>query len=455
MQFSDGNKFRDIIKMFIFASHNVLAMQEGSTEYALLCVIRKYLDMVMWEMLEVHTSKTIECGRQAVEEFGDFINAYDDHLYDLSRNLPVDTGSEPSTLDPSDDDTSSNDSDSSENGADYQSTQEQRGRKFNFPKLHHQVHAFDDIEAKGPLWIYSTRLFEARHRSLKLIYQITNYKNIAPQILRIELRKVVAQIIRAQIDWMKEAKKQGFNAESLDFDIRSPSLEQDVDEDVHLYGNIYLGSPEKPTSLEAIDALHQGDHVFRTFRERTLRRLKELLSHQDSKIVLTCKFSEMSASLHMDSNTVTQYKFIKPTYESLVDWRAHTDYLRAHPTYHKVGRFDYVLVHNEPRNYFAQMVSVFTIKIGAQFHRGDTDVFIPLALVIPFAEVKQVRKKDKDLRLIRIRPEKEARIIPARSIIRGAYVVPEGSGSETCLVVDVIDSDMFLRMQQMFPDSHR
>jgi hypothetical protein len=55
--------------MFIFVSHNVLTEKESPIGYSMLRVLRSYLDLDMWESLEVQTSDTIEQGRQSVTKF--------------------------------------------------------------------------------------------------------------------------------------------------------------------------------------------------------------------------------------------------------------------------------------------------------------------------------------------------------------------------------------------------
>lgn len=55
--------------MFIFVSHNVLTEKESPIGYSMLRVLRIYLDLDMWESLEVQTSDTIKQGRQAVTQF--------------------------------------------------------------------------------------------------------------------------------------------------------------------------------------------------------------------------------------------------------------------------------------------------------------------------------------------------------------------------------------------------
>jgi hypothetical protein len=55
--------------MFIFVSHNVLTEKESPVGYSMLRVLRNYLNLDMWESLEVQTSDSIKHGRQAVIQF--------------------------------------------------------------------------------------------------------------------------------------------------------------------------------------------------------------------------------------------------------------------------------------------------------------------------------------------------------------------------------------------------
>jgi hypothetical protein len=119
------------------------------------------------------------------------------------------------------------------------------------------------------------------------------------------------------------------------------------------------------------------------------------------------------------------------------------------------GRFDCVFIDTGARPYFARLLFVFTYLVKASediIIPNSTDVTIPIALVQPFTEVKTLRKQDKDLCLHRLqaKPEEKAILVPARSIIRGAYIIPEGLKEKTSLVVDVVDTDMFLRINKMY-----
>jgi len=55
---------------------------------------------------------------------------------------------------------------------------------WNFPKLHMDVHLFDDIEAKGATRNYNTKPNEKMHGSLKDSYLLrTNFQNVAEQVM--------------------------------------------------------------------------------------------------------------------------------------------------------------------------------------------------------------------------------------------------------------------------------
>ena len=78
---------------------------------------------------------------------------------------------------------------------------------------------------------------------------------------------------------------------------------------------------------------------------------------------------------------------------------------------------------------------------------------MPIALILPFSEVLVLRRRDKDLNFHRLRakPRAESIFISIRSISRGAFIVPEHSKDDDFLVVDVVDTDMFLRIRAMYP----
>ena len=56
-------------------------------------------------------------------------------------------------------------------------------KSWDFPKMHMQLHLFDDIVAKGVTRNYNTKTNESRHRPIKRIYVfLTNFKDVAEQV---------------------------------------------------------------------------------------------------------------------------------------------------------------------------------------------------------------------------------------------------------------------------------
>jgi len=407
VHFSDANKFRDILKMFIFASHNVLTETESPLGYSLLCCLRAYLELTMWEALEVHTEETIASGRAAVKRFGKLVASHSNKL---------------------------SDADVYEN--------------YDFPKFHAQDHGFGDIEQKGVLRNYTTRLFERLHGPLKLWYQRrTDFKNVAPQILQNEHFSLASSIIRSRIDASKAASEEELqpdDKDAMDAPPRSPNT--------YTFNNVYLGATQKRCSIDDIENTHGGEPAFHQFRSRFEKSLNEILSQDDSPIHI-----QNAQGLSVTANDlITEHRFLKASYESLVDWQAHTDLLRCNPVFWGKERFDCVFLNTGSQPSFARLLFVFTYQVKASkdviIPSGQTQVLIPMALVQPFTEIKKLRKKDKDLCLYRLqeKPLEKAIFVPARSIIRGAYIVPEGLTEKNFLVVDLVDTDMFLHVNMMY-----
>ena len=161
----------------------------------------------------------------------------------------------------------------------------------------------------------------------------------------------------------------------------------------------------------------------------------------------------------------------KVNFESQVDWHLDTDYLRCNPNFHGHECWDFVLVQMEGNNImFMQLLIIFRCIIpnttqwtrhspathASESQPVDLDAQV-LTLVHPFnAKILQHEqpKKDWDLEFIRVWACKwtESHFIFAESIIRGALMVKDYLKDHTnvddWLVIDVIDSDMFLHLQE-------
>ncbi|KAG6834983.1 hypothetical protein H0H93_005922, partial [Arthromyces matolae] len=442
-KYADGNHFRDILKLLIFSSQHVFGKDVTSPEFKFLCLLRAYLNMVMCETLHVHTDETIARGRGYVEAFGRVIHEYNEVLagtVDGYRDTPPDG----ENIDADDEEAVEDEGEFDAQARKRIKPTQHAAQKYNYPKTHAQQHAYDDIEDKGPIIRYSTRNFEGRHRPIKELFQTTNFKNIDEQILTGTMREMITHKIREEIDSTRAA------------------LTLEMTEPMHRnqFGNVYLGAAEDIDSLAGFELTYNNDPAFKDLHGKTIRRLSDLLSRPSCPVVLKNGLAPVKAYLNDDPQIVIPYKLLKVTYESQVDWRAATDILRINPSFHHKARYDNVMiVSDEDQNkiIFAQLLFVFTVTLPAELFESPPDgedVAVPLALVLPYKEVHNKGSKERDdaLRLIRLRrmDRSEPRVVPARSIKRGAYIVPEG-GLATSLVVDVVDHDMFLRLQNYYP----
>ncbi|KAG1779158.1 hypothetical protein EV702DRAFT_1178670 [Suillus placidus] len=135
------------------------------------------------------------------------------------------------------------------------------------------------------------------------------------------------------------------------------------------------------------------------------------------------------------TDEITEFRFLKVNYESMVDWRQHTDYLCCSPHFFGAPYFDCVFIQMATKKViFGRLIFLFECIVGKH-------TFL-LALVHPFdAPTGACLRKDKNLNFFR------AQFFSVRSIICGALLVPDGPFDH--LVVDTVDSDMFLRMREM------
>ncbi|KAG1847173.1 hypothetical protein DFJ58DRAFT_663442, partial [Suillus subalutaceus] len=98
--------------------------------------IRAYLEVDWYAAFEVHTTKTIAAGQEALQEFSELMDKYI-----------------------------------------------KKSESWSFQKKHLVAHLFDDIMAKGATRNYNTMPNEKCHSPLKASYQDqTNFKDVAPQV---------------------------------------------------------------------------------------------------------------------------------------------------------------------------------------------------------------------------------------------------------------------------------
>ncbi|KAJ7629311.1 hypothetical protein B0H17DRAFT_1164314 [Mycena rosella] len=303
----------------------------------------------------------------------------------------------------------------------YTDTELDDGKNWNFPKMHAHTHAFDDIENKGNAWFHTNAYLRQ-----------TNFKNVAPQILKSEHRRLVGKYIRDQLDDLD----QNFQRE---WDGEEP--EEEAPTDIQLFENVAIGAVEAKLSLDNLERAKQNDTAFTRFR----LRLAEFLS--DSLPLYGYKLPSGNRIKLLPENKISPHKFLKVFYQSLEDWADEVDYLRCNPSFHGRPRYDGALVKTPAGEIFVKLIYMFKIELD------DKNTYL-LSLVQPLdAPRGRISAKDRALKFIRVRekPRRAAEFIFVRSIIRGAVLVSAGDQDGDYLVMDVVDGYMYLRLKGLVP----
>lgn len=132
----------------------------------------------------------------------------------------------------------------------------------------------------------------------------------------------------------------------------------------------------------------------------------------------------------------------------MVDWRSARDILRVSPSFHNKPRYDCIIVKvDEGRYIFARLLYIFGFTIDTK------DYFTALILPMDLPPSPHYRTRNRDLRFTHVRARQRAFsvFISVESIVRGALLV-EDFGAEygdEYLVIDVVDSDMWLRLKML------
>ncbi|KAG2103174.1 hypothetical protein BD769DRAFT_1630901 [Suillus cothurnatus] len=399
ISFSDGSKYEDISKIIVFAAHDVVDRTSESHElpYLLLRCIREYVNVDMYAALKVHTSKTIAAGRQAVREFTQLLDQY--------------------------------------------SEKDDSGKNWAYPKRHAHAHLFDDIEAKGATHNTNTKPNEKCHGPIRRTYlRRTNFKNIAEQVLRLDHRFLIAHSIRLDIEDHDEIVASRKNRLLSGSEDDEDNLDGDPDDTFH----VKLGAAQNEQTFEDLEQLHANDNAFKRFHIK----LADFLS--DSLPAHGIPLPNAKRIKFMPNETVTEHRFLKVNFESIVDWRITTDYLRCSPSFHNFARYDCVILQTQAGPMFGRLLMLFTCIVDGRTH--------PIALVHPYDAPVGLRSlKDKHFQFWRVRerPRISSEFFSVRSIIRGAALTEDHNVPGDYLVIDTIDTDMFLRMKLMHGSAGR
>ncbi|KAG1837031.1 hypothetical protein DFJ58DRAFT_718946 [Suillus subalutaceus] len=388
--FSDGNKMQDLSKQVFYSAVNVFNQRTSPEGYKLLRVISSYLQLDSYIGLDVHTSSTLA----AIDaELLVFDSALKDYI-ECALNSPI----EGLKLD------------------------------WDFPKAHLWKHATRDIRMKGVVRNYSTRPNEKLHGPLKEAYERqSNGKDVADQILRVDKRKFAVKMLRAHVDVLDDRRT--LAEEGNDDD--------EVPNPVAFEGHIKLGSTQQPIAIQDIEN-HSGqlDRAFQGFR----KKFSDFINNS-----LPTYGYRLERWVTIPTNfLIREHRYLKVHYESSIDWKQTTDYLRCTPSFHGHPRYDCALIKlTQEVSVFVRLVFIFSCQLL------DVGSF-EFALVQPFtAGIGASRRLDRDLRLTRVKavPRASSIFIPVQSFIRGAVCFPDPDHRDEFLVVDHIDSDMFVRMK--------
>ncbi|KIJ07425.1 hypothetical protein PAXINDRAFT_164593 [Paxillus involutus ATCC 200175] len=386
--FNDGTKHEDISKLIVFACHGILTEEQHKTGYMLLHCICAYLEFDMYITLDVQTEDTIGAGREALSTLTVLMHNYIEKTKDSSV------------------------------------------KNWNFPKNHIRLHVFDDIQAKGATRNFNTKPNEKAHGPFKDSYQNrTNFKNVAQQILNVNHHQLASQWLRCKID---------------DYNIFMSS-QTDLDPDLNLndaseeFFHIKLGSAQKSETFEDIEHSHADNKGFERFRLKVNEFLNKHFTAVGKQLP-GGKQIQFSAK-----DQITEHRYVRVNYESLVDWCLCTDYLQCSPNFFGTPRYDCVIIKTQNGFIFGRLIFIFQCHI-------DGDDF-PLALVQPYDAPAGVRtKKDKHLNFWRVRARPRttsSEVFSVQSIVCGAALVQDFSRAGDFLVIDTVDTDMFLRMHAM------
>ncbi|KAF8836624.1 hypothetical protein BDN67DRAFT_1014534 [Paxillus ammoniavirescens] len=293
---------------------------------------------------------------------------------------------------------------------------------WDFPKAHLWKHVGHDIRNKGAARNYSTCPNEKMHGPLKAAYQDrSNGKDVAGQILRVDHHQLTHKLLRGRIDAECElalANQAG--------DEGSQDNNNDNGGPGQFQGHIKLGVPHKPQSIQDIETAHQMDRVFDGFRWKFTAWVNETLPTYNYQLTRWITFPA--------THQLQEHGYLKVNYESKVDWKKATDHLQCNLFFHGHVRYDCALVQlAADQTAFVQLIFMFSYEIP------DLGNF-QLALVQPYTAGIGIQcRLDRDFKLTRVKavPRPVSIFIPLESIIRG----------DEFLVVDHIDSDMFLHMR--------
>ncbi|KAG1850743.1 hypothetical protein C8R48DRAFT_750083 [Suillus tomentosus] len=394
VSFTDGNKYQDLSKQAFYAGLNILTSRASQEGHQLLCVISTYLQLDSLISLNVHTEGTLAAIEAELLVFDTELKAYV-------------TCVESSDI-------------------------EKLKLDWDFPKTHLWKHVVRDIRHKGAAHNYNTRPNEKLHGPLKDTYHYrTNRKDVAAQILHVDHHKFSLMLLRERVDMVDEHNRLQVLGDDL----------PDEDVDVTFNGHVKMGAPiQHPSSILDLENRSSVDRAFQAF----WRKFTEFINRS------------LPAYGHQLTNWITfpadyqihEHRYLKVNYELMVDWKQATDHLWCNPQFHGLPWFDHALIQlTVDETIFVCLIFLFRCCIS---NLGSFEFAL---IQLYTARINSARRTDRFFKLTRVKavPRASSIFVPLKSFIRGALLVPDPEYQDEYLVVDHIDSDMFLRMKAQVP----
>ncbi|KAF8266993.1 hypothetical protein EI94DRAFT_1771963 [Lactarius quietus] len=363
VSFTDGAKYEDILKIVVFAAHNVIHHKD-SEGWQLMCCLQSFSILDLLLSFEVHTNESISAGEEELSRFGDLMKATDQEETEESV----------------------------------------KDKNWNFPKMHALVHSFDDVRAKGASQNYNTKPNEKLHGPIKKAYMRTNFKDVAYQ-------KADDDDLETGADTQASRGAQ----ESINLSlVEPPSVGIQTGRTLEA-GAIILGSQQQPLALSLFESRTGQESHFINFRHRLSKWLTDMFEAYQYCLPSGLGFKALTISYALK---ITEYQSMKVCYESMVDSQQYLDYLHCSPKFHHMEWHDFVIVKTTTSFIFAKLLFIFTCSFAENC--------FPICLVLPLDKpTGKPTLKDQDLRLHCVRASSSTKHFFVQSLVRGAPLVQD------------------------------
>ncbi|KAJ7331509.1 hypothetical protein DFH08DRAFT_814819 [Mycena albidolilacea] len=231
-------------------------------------------------------------------------------------------------------------------------------KKYNkssdYPKQHSLYHSTPDIRAKGPHFIYCTRVNEGFHQETREIYARLNKRNVDEQMTGLDAIREAMALIRMTLNQYDTDISERIAQFAKHADV-SPNEIQDID-DAPDENHWKLGSPQNlvDSRFAMKDAVGINDSTRRNF-------------YSDLRCFIQDTFpTEPLRDDGEETIMIRPFQCIYIHYTSLEDWTDRCDVLRCNPSFqvNHEERFDCISINmaNDPLT-FGRMLFLFQCRL--------------------------------------------------------------------------------------------